>query len=665
MFKRNVARVLMLAGAAFAAMVALGWAFGWAQTTSQAWDYGQHFELTARLWEFDAQYGAGSFSLPFNWVASLSCVLACGLATALMLRRQQTSYASDLSKTLVAGSAAFAWFFLVRVFDEFGVSRQLDSAWVVAVDLIASMLACLALPWFVTFVGSFPTQVTLKWIDTASEKLEAGLRLNASNSVRKTGLARWYGLANRWVEQRSIQFLDRFAAWARRLRLPRMADVCEFQARRARARMAGEDLRPEDQVRHDQLFERWLVLPVQGWTFVFGMMGLAAGWAWRMDWPTPIQYMLWRLPLLWFGPILIFGSLSMIHKYRNGPAEHRRQIEWMIWGILVGLLLFLVPAIVLKPALIDLGVGWLALDRDAVRHWSAFAKLMGLALGIAVVVLSIALSVFYRGAIDPGLALRRTTIYSMLALVLTTVFVGLEGLASASVITSLGVSSQTGALIAGSVTALVFNPVRQRVEIGVERLVNHLRPADLLAEGKRYSAAVMFSDLSGYTALSTRDEKTALTVAALFHKEALRAAEASGGRLVKTIGDSAMTVFPDSAAALIALARLHQRFAIGAELLELPLLPIHSGIHSGEVVEAPNGDIFGATVNLAARLEGQALAGQAVLSESAAISARAAQIELVPAGERRLKNVDAPVECSIWMPASGPAIQAPDGRNPH
>jgi len=35
-------------------------------------------------------------------------------------------------------------------------------------------------------------------------------------------------------------------------------------------------------------------------------------------------------------------------------------------------------------------------------------------------------------------------------------------------------------------------------------------------------------------------------------------------------------------------------------------LPIHAAIHRGEVVEAPSGDVFGATVNLAARLLGAA-----------------------------------------------------------
>jgi len=271
---------------------------------------------------------------------------------------------------------------------------------------------------------------------------------------------------------------------------------------------------------------------------------------------------------------------------------------------------------------------------------------------------SIAMSVFYRGAIDPGLALRRTTVYSLLAVFLTALFVALEGIASAGVVRGIGLSSQTGALIAGSIVALVFNPARHRVEKGVERLINHLRPAGLLAEGKRYEAAVMFSDLSGYTALSARDEKAALTVAALFHKEARRAAEAFGGRLVKTIGDAALTLFPDSASALSALSRVHERFRAGTELLEIPYLPIHSGLHTGEVVEAPDGDVFGATVNLAARLEGQAQGGQAVLSEIAAIAARAAKFVIQPLGTRQLKNVDEPIVCNLWIDTPTPSVKA-------
>ena len=84
----------------------------------------------------------------------------------------------------------------------------------------------------------------------------------------------------------------------------------------------------------------------------------------------------------------------------------------------------------------------------------------------------------------------------------------------------------------------------------------------------------------------------------------------------------------------------------------MPLLPIHSGIHNGEIVEAPNGDVFGDTVNVAARLEGQAKGDQAVLSESAAIAARAGQFQLTAIGELRLKNVTEPVQCSAWTASS-------------
>jgi class 3 adenylate cyclase len=273
---------------------------------------------------------------------------------------------------------------------------------------------------------------------------------------------------------------------------------------------------------------------------------------------------------------------------------------------------------------------------------------LGPPLVLFALVCSLWASILQRGSFDPGLALRRTTAYSIVAVLLTTLFVALEGVASASVVSGLGLSPSGGALVAGSAVALAFNPIRNRVEKGVERLVDRLRPANLLAEGERSVAAVMFSDLVGYTALSGSDEKAALTVAALFHKEARRAAEAYGGRLVKTIGDATLTVFPDSASALSALSRIEAKFRAGSGLLELPALPIHSGIHVGEIVAAPDGDVFGATVNIAARLEGRAQGGQAVLSEAAAVGAQAAGFVLRPLGMLSLKNVAEPIACSVW-----------------
>ena len=84
---------------------------------------------------------------------------------------------------------------------------------------------------------------------------------------------------------------------------------------------------------------------------------------------------------------------------------------------------------------------------------------------------------------------------------------------------------------------------------------------------------------------------------------------------------------------------------MAATALNLPALPLHFGIHAGEVVRQRDGDVFGGTVNLAARLQGLAGAGELVVSDAVAGPLQAAGFSLESLGEKKLKNVPEPVAC--------------------
>jgi class 3 adenylate cyclase len=609
--KRDVVRGLILCAASAAVLVDLAWIFAWARIVPLP--PARDFLL---VFPFNPVHGVSSSIAPyFHWVTSITGIVAGAVAIALTLRRNVSRDALDVSAALAAGSVSGAWLYFARAFEMPRVAAHLDQAWAVGADALAFALAGAGMAWLARFLVNYPAQVSLS--DLGNERLRQHAAPQGPGALAR-------------ARRKLLQMQDRLR-WLRRFNDPLRAAA-----------------------RTHRLF-RAFRLP---WAAVIMAVVCALlALAWRL---FAAQRMVF--PILALGtmvPLLACGG--MLLTYRHGLAEHRRKIEWIFWGIALGPWLAMAGpvAAIFVGLTAAMGWPWPASDVGSIDSVVRTSFALGPPLTALFFVLGVAFSIFYAGAIDAGLALRRTTIYALLAVLLTTVFVALEGIASAGVVTGLGLSTQGGALLAGSAVALLFNPLRHRVEAGVQRLVNRLRPAELLAEGRRYVAAVMFSDLSGYTSLSAHDEKAALTVAALFHKEARRAAETNRGRLVKTIGDAALTVYPDSAAALTALARLHERFRLGAELLELPLLPIHSGLHCGELVEAPDGDVFGATVNLAARLEGQAQAGQAVLSEAAALAARAAHIALQPLGERRLKNVDAPVLCSLWMPATVSPLPAP------
>jgi len=156
--------------------------------------------------------------------------------------------------------------------------------------------------------------------------------------------------------------------------------------------------------------------------------------------------------------------------------------------------------------------------------------------------------------------------------------------------------------------------------------------------GEQVERAVMFADLAGFTALTeAHGDGGAADVAGRF-TELAEAALVGDGRIVKTIGDAVMVMAPDGQAGLATAMGLLR--AVEAE----PDFPgVRAGLHAGPVVER-RGDVFGATVNVAARLTEHAHIGQ-LLTTQAVVDATVGDDLVVQAlGSTRLKNVGEPVE---------------------
>ena len=128
--------------------------------------------------------------------------------------------------------------------------------------------------------------------------------------------------------------------------------------------------------------------------------------------------------------------------------------------------------------------------------------------------------------------------------------------------------------------------------------------------------AVMFADISGSTHLyDTLGDQKALVVIDRCMKVFAHATRKNGGVLVKTIGDEVLVVFPDVASGC--LAAIDMQFGISSlpESMEHGT-SIYCGLHWGEVTLTEN-DVFGDTVNVAARMVQSAKKGQIVVSGDA------------------------------------------------
>jgi adenylate cyclase len=124
---------------------------------------------------------------------------------------------------------------------------------------------------------------------------------------------------------------------------------------------------------------------------------------------------------------------------------------------------------------------------------------------------------------------------------------------------------------------------------------------------------VFFADVTGSTKLyETAGDATAAEAIGRCIERLCEGAEGAGGRVLKHYGDQIMALFahPDHAAE--ASARMHQ--AVEAlPAVSGTTLGVHIGFHCGPVLQK-EGDVFGDTVNLAARLASAARKGQTVTS---------------------------------------------------
>jgi adenylate cyclase len=145
--------------------------------------------------------------------------------------------------------------------------------------------------------------------------------------------------------------------------------------------------------------------------------------------------------------------------------------------------------------------------------------------------------------------------------------------------------------------------------------------------------AVCFVDIVGYTARSRAlDEHDLVAWVERFEQEATGTVVDHGGRVIKTIGDEVLFTADDPGAAVRVALALAARGADDED----PFPAVRAGIAHGVVVRRL-GDVFGSTVNAAARLTSLARPGSVVVD--AGVHDALADDEALEVRWRRLRRV--------------------------
>jgi adenylate cyclase len=148
---------------------------------------------------------------------------------------------------------------------------------------------------------------------------------------------------------------------------------------------------------------------------------------------------------------------------------------------------------------------------------------------------------------------------------------------------------------------------------------------------------IAFVDLTGYTRVTQElGDEAAAAMSLRLGELARHEADARGGRLVKLLGDGALIHAPDARAAVAtSLAVLDAIAAAG-------LGGGHVGIHRGPIIER-EGDVYGRTVNLAARISDQAPDGAIYVTAEVVADLDGGPFACQPVGSVDLQGIG-PVE---------------------
>jgi adenylate cyclase len=155
-----------------------------------------------------------------------------------------------------------------------------------------------------------------------------------------------------------------------------------------------------------------------------------------------------------------------------------------------------------------------------------------------------------------------------------------------------------------------------------------------------HDATFAFADIAGFTALTeAHGDEEAAELVADFCAAVSGELGRHGGSQVKTIGDALMLRIPVPEQAIVL------GLTIANDLMRGHGAPaVRVGLHHGSAVER-DGDYFGATINLAARISAAAVGGEVLLSAStAALAPHIDGVLYQSRGRQQLRNVSEPVE---------------------
>jgi adenylate cyclase len=154
----------------------------------------------------------------------------------------------------------------------------------------------------------------------------------------------------------------------------------------------------------------------------------------------------------------------------------------------------------------------------------------------------------------------------------------------------------------------------------------------------RQLAAIMFTDITGYTALMQENESEAAAIRQRHREVFQKEHENFNGEVLQYYGDGTLSIFKSALEAVECAISMQQQFNTGQPV------PLRIGIHLGDIVY-DNNDIYGDGVNIASRIESLGIPGTILISDKLNFAVKNHNsVSTKSLGYFEFRNIKEPVE---------------------
>ena len=159
-----------------------------------------------------------------------------------------------------------------------------------------------------------------------------------------------------------------------------------------------------------------------------------------------------------------------------------------------------------------------------------------------------------------------------------------------------------------------------------------------MIKGIRMLAAIMFTDMVGYTALMQQDEERAKLLRDHHRKVMEDLVLNHQGKIIQYFGDGTLTIFGSVIEAVLCAIDIQN------ELKKEPKVNLRIGLHSGDIVYDDDG-VYGDSVNIASRIEAVAVGGSILVSSKVHDElSNHKDIQATSLGYQEFKNIKTPIK---------------------